>query len=169
MSKKIIDLEIYTDGSCKKITTYAKTGFIAFGFLVKEDQEVLYCEVDAIDSPTSTSQRAELLAIIRALEYAKTHKDLNQRVIIYSDSAYAINGLNNWIFNWRANGWRNSNKEEVANYDLWVELNKYVDLFEYRFIKVKGHENNIWNNQIDEMVQERAKRAKKEWRGKNNG
>ena len=110
----------------------------------------------------------ELLAIINALKFADENKKKMQRVIIYSDSAYAINGLNNWIHGWRANGWRNSKKEEVANLDLWLILNPYVDLIDYSFQKVKGHADNIWNNKVDEMVQNQTLDAKMNWRGKEN-
>ena len=167
-NNQIIDLELFTDGSCRKLTPTSGTGFIAYGFAAVEDNNMIHIEVDRIDSPTSTSQRAELLAIINALKFADQYKKKLQRVIIYSDSAYAINGLNNWIHGWRANGWRNSKKEEVANLDLWLILNPYVDLIDYSFQKVKGHADNIWNNKVDEMVQNQTLDAKMNWRGKEN-
>ena len=59
-------------------------------------------------------------------------------------------------------------KEEVANLDLWLILNPYVDLIDYSFQKVKGHADNIWNNKVDEMVQNQTLDAKMRWRGKEN-
>ena len=55
----------------------------------------------------------------------------NEKVIIYSDSAYAINCyLQEWYVNWQANGWRNANKKEVANQDLWKKIDNLLE--EYR-------------------------------------
>ena len=99
--------------------------------------------------------------------YIKENKTWNQRYHIYSDSAYAVNGLNGWIKGWISNGWKNSKGEEVANKDLWLQLVDYQELQEVFIHKVKGHDKNYWNNIIDDMVQKEAQRVKLEWRGIN--
>lgn len=166
-TKNVIDLEIFTDGSCKKLTTRDSLGFIAYGFIALEDSKVVQMGLSSSETPSSTSQRAELLAIIDAIKFAEGYKKEGQAVKIFSDSAYAINGLNSWIYNWRANGWKSAKGEEVSNLDLWTILNQYADLTCYSFQKVKGHENSLWNNKIDALVQNETKSAKERWRGKN--
>ena len=76
--------------------------------------------------PTPTSQRAELTAIIFALETAlEKVQELNNnptvRVNIDTDSKYAHGCMTDWSFKWRNNGWINSAGNEVANRDLIEE------------------------------------------------
>nr|POE86493.1 ribonuclease hi [Quercus suber] len=75
------------------------------------------------DDPTPTNQRAELTAIILALELAlERYRDLDSNpyidVVIKSDSKYAVNCMNMWINKWRNNGWTNAAGNDVANTDL---------------------------------------------------
>lgn len=80
--------------------------------------------------PTPTSQRAELEAIILALELALEKADeLNNspyvKVLIETDSKYAHGVMTDWSFKWRNNGWVNSAGNPIANRDL---VEKAVDL-----------------------------------------
>lgn len=73
-----------------------------------------------------TNQRAEISAIILALEMAlEEYHALRNRplleVTIESDSKYAIGCMTEWIYKWSNNGWRNAAGNEVANTDLIVE------------------------------------------------
>ncbi|KKY29659.1 putative ribonuclease h1 [Diaporthe ampelina] len=75
------------------------------------------------DYPAPTSQRAEITAIILALEWAlERHDELDTsprlRVTIRSDSRYAVDCMTSWIHTWARNGWTNSRGFEVANRDL---------------------------------------------------
>lgn len=162
--EKIIPLEVYTDGSCKKqgIQTFG-----AWAYVIVRDNEVIAKNSQSYSE--TTNQRMELLAAIEALKVADTIKQPYEKIIVYSDSAYLINCyLQEWYVNWQANGWRNANKKEVANQDLWVELIPYFEKFGYSFEKVKGHADNLYNNQCDIMAQNAAEQAKINWRGKNN-
>lgn len=160
--QKIIPIEIYTDGSLKK--TGQKSTFGGWAFIVTQDAQKIY--YDFGNEYNTTNQRMELVAIANALDYAKTIRQENEKVIIYSDSAYAINCyLQEWYINWRINGWRNANKKEVANQDLWQRIIPYFDNFWYDFKKVKGHDNNFWNEECDQLAQSEAEKLKKNWRG----
>ena len=111
----------------------------------------------------------ELIAIREALKYASSIRRPNEKVIIYSDSAYAINCyLQEWYVNWEANGWRNANKQEVANQDLWIDIIPYFDNFWYDFKKVNGHSGIYWNEECDKLAQLNAEQLRVNWRG-NNG
>lgn len=162
--EKIINLEIYTDGSLKK--TGKEMTFGGWSFIVTRDNIKLY-EAAGSEYGT-TNQRMELEAIRRALEYASSIRRPNEKVVIYSDSAYAINCYKQeWYVNWQANGWRNANKQEVANQDLWIEIIPYFDNFWYSFEKVKGHANVFWNEACDTLAQNAAEELKINWRGTN--
>jgi len=80
-------------------------------------------------------------------------------VEVYSDSAYVVNAFNNgWIDKWNRNNWLTSSKEPVKNKELWVELDELVRKYNVKFIKVKGHSDNAYNNRCDEMARNAIKK-----------
>lgn len=97
----------------------------------------------------TTNNIMEITAVIEALKLLKYECEVE----IYSDSAYVVNAFNQkWINNWKKNNWRTSSKEDVKNKELWQELDKLVNTHKTKFIKVKGHADNKWNNRCDEMA-----------------
>jgi ribonuclease HI len=101
----------------------------------------------------TTNQRMELTAALRACEAIEAI-DPFATVKLYSDSAYLIRCFKeNWWKNWRANGWKNSKKEPVANQDLWEKLIYFfMKAPGYEFVKVKGHAGNEYNEIVDKMA-----------------
>ena len=161
---RINKLEIYTDGSCKKMGNAMTFG--GWSFIALRGGERIY-EVAGSEYGT-TNQRMELLAIRNALEFAQKNRRPNEEVVIYSDSAYAINCYTQeWYTRWQYNGWTNSKGEDVANRDLWIEIIPYFDNFWYYFSKVKGHGNNYWNNECDRLAQIESQKLKDSFRGEN--
>ena len=79
-------------------------------------------------------------------------------VELYSDSAYLVNGFNQgWIYGWQKNNWKNSSKEPVKNKEIWEEIYKMTQKHKVKFIKVKGHSDNEFNNRCDEMARNAIK------------
>ena len=101
----------------------------------------------------TTNQRMELKAMLFACEELDA-MDSFATVKVYSDSAYCVRCFKeNWWKGWRANGWKNSKKEPVANQDLWERLITYfMKAPGYDFIKVKGHQGVLWNEEVDKMA-----------------
>ena len=101
----------------------------------------------------TTNQRMELKAMLFACEELDA-MDSFATVKVYSDSAYCVRCFKeNWWKGWRANGWKNSKKEPVANQDLWERLITYfMKAPGYDFIKVRGHAGNLWNEEVDKMA-----------------
>ena len=95
----------------------------------------------------------ELTAALKACEEVEA-MDGFATVKLYSDSAYLINCYKqNWWKTWRANGWKNSKKEPVANQDLWEKLIYFfMKAPGYDFIKVKGHAGNQYNEMVDRLA-----------------
>lgn len=54
----------------------------------------------------TTNNEMELAAMVWAAELAKLK---NEKLTIYSDSAYAIGCLSKWMYSWEKNGWLKSN------------------------------------------------------------
>lgn len=137
-------INIYTDGSCDS-NPGGNGGYAAIIF-----DGVNPIKISGYE-PNTTNQRMEILAVIKALEYFREPK----QIYIYSDSAYVCNCYKGkWYENWMSNGWINSKKEPVANKDLWERFVELVSFHDIEFCKVKGHSNNLLNNECDKMAKE---------------
>ena len=133
---------IYTDGACSG--NPGKGGY--GGIYIKKDGQA---EEFSGGEDETTNNRMELMAVIVGLE--KTAE--NVKVKVYSDSAYVVNAFNqNWLANWKRNGWRTAGGSEVLNVDLWKELSELVSARVVEFVKVKGHSDNILNNRCDQLA-----------------
>ena len=103
----------------------------------------------------TTNNVMEITAVIEGLKLLKYPCDVK----VYSDSAYVINTFNqNWLTNWKKNGWKNSKKEDVKNKELWLELDNLTKIHNVTFIKVKGHSDNEFNNRCDELARNAIKK-----------
>lgn len=132
---------IYTDGACSGNPGPGGWGAILIYNEIKK--EISGSEVK------TTNNRMELMAAISALKMLKTPCEVE----LYSDSAYLINCFqNNWIDGWKKKGWINSKKEEVKNIELWKELDSLSRTHKIKWIKVKGHADNDYNNRCDELA-----------------
>jgi len=69
--------------------------------------------------------------------------------------------LQNWVEKWKKNGWKTSNKEEVKNMELWQELDRLSNIHKIRWIKVKGHSDNEYNNRCDKLATDEIKKNSK--------
>lgn len=158
---RVPDLEVYTDGSLKKMGQSMTFG--GWAFIVLRNNQKIYAAAGS--EPNTTNQRMELQAICEALKYVSDIRRPHEKVGIYSDSAYAINCyLQDWYVKWQANGWRNSSNHDVANQDLWVQIIPFFDHFWYDFHKVEGHSDSYWNIECDELAQKSAEHLKKYWK-----
>jgi len=109
----------------------------------------------------TTNNRMELLASIRALESlgGKTSK---LEVVVYTDSAYVINGITKWVKGWQKNNWKTKGKTDVLNKDLWIAL---LDVAESKTISWKhidGHAGIPGNERADVIATEYADNKKPE-------
>lgn len=91
----------------------------------------------------TTNNRMELMAVIAALQA------LNKEGIaltIYSDSQYVVNAVEQgWLKNWIATDFKGGKK----NKDLWTLYYELSKKFKIKFVWVKGHANNAYNNRCD--------------------
>ena len=104
--------------------------------------------------PNTTNNIMEITAVIEGLKMLKYECEVE----IYSDSAYVVNAFNNhWIDGWMRKNWINSNREPVKNKELWQELYDLTKKHKVKFIKVKGHSDNEFNNRCDELARQAIK------------
>lgn len=141
-------VDLYTDGACSGNPGVG--GYCAILIYNDFEKVISGCEQD------TTNNRMELLAVIKGLEALKESCQVN----IYSDSQYVVDAFNkDWIKAWQSNGWKTSSKKEVKNPDLWSSLLKLVALHCVKFIKVKGHADNEYNNRCDKIAVEEYKKS----------
>lgn len=132
---------IYTDGACSCNPGPGGWGAILMYKAIKK-------EISGFDAYT-TNNKMELTAVIQSLKLLKEPC----QVELFSDSAYVVNAfLLGWVNNWKKNGFKNSNKKEIENIDLWQELINLNDYHKINWNKVKGHSDNEFNNRCDELA-----------------
>lgn len=112
---------------------------------------------EALKGTRQTNQRAELTAIIRALDITP----LNRNVTIYTDSRYSIDCVTNWYKNWVRNKWMTAKNKPVENKDLIMDIRQKIDEREHLksgtfFVWVKGHANDEGNTAADRLAVEGA-------------
>ena len=140
---------IYTDGACKN--NGKKNAIAGIGVY----SENVYNISEKIEG-RQTNQRAELYAILKALELTKI--DDYSTVYIYTDSLYSINCITKWIYGWINNGWLDKKKKPVKNKDIIQPIyNIYKKYSNIRFIHIEAHTNktdihSLGNAKADELA-----------------
>ena len=133
-------INIYTDGACK-----GNPGPGGWGALILEGdtKNELYG-----GEANTTNNRMEIMAVIRALKTINAENEIT----VFTDSTYVQKGINEWIAKWKINGWRTSNKKEVKNKDLWVQLDNLTSQLKINWIWVKGHSGHPGNDRADYLA-----------------
>ena len=148
-------VHIYTDGSCLGNPGHGGYGAILiYGKHRKEISEGF---------TLTTNNRMELLATIEALKLLTKPC----QVELTTDSQYVKNGINQWIHNWRRNGWRTKDKKPVKNADLWQALDEVIQQHEVNWHWVKGHSGHPENERCDDLARSAAESPTKEDTGYN--
>ena len=96
-------VKIYTDGACR-----GNPGIGGWGALMifEGNEKELYGGQE-----DTTNNQMELKAAIEALR-ALTEPCL---VELTTDSKYVMQGITQWIDNWKRNNWKTANKKDVKN------------------------------------------------------
>lgn len=137
----IPNVEIYTDGAC---SGNPGIGGWASVLLYEQHKKELYG-----NDKETTNNRMELTAVIEALKALK--RPCN--VTLYSDSKYVIDSINkDWVYKWKANNWIKSDRKPALNTDLWKELLALLEVHRVKFVWVKGHNGNEYNERCDELA-----------------
>ena len=132
--QEMIKIDIYTDGGCTG--NPGPGGWAAV--LIMQDGRTL--EMSG-GHPSTTNNRMELTAVIKALEkVAETDIPEKSRITVYTDSQYVQKGISEWMRGWIAKGWKTSTGKPVKNKELWVELKKLSDAFTIEWRWVKAHD-----------------------------
>ena len=133
-------VNIYTVGACR-----GNPGVGGWGALIEyenHNKEIFGGE------KLTTNNQMELMAAIQGL------KALSEKCIVNltTDSKYVMDGINSWIKNWKRNNWKNSQKQNVKNKDLWIQLDKLNEQHDVKWHWVKGHSGHPQNELADQLA-----------------
>ena len=137
-------IKIYTDGSC--LGNPGNGGWAAIIFIGKKKISLKGSKKN------TTNNQMELLAPIKALKKIP----IDEKIEIFTDSKYLKLGITEWIFKWKKNGWKTSNKKKVKNLELWKELDNLVDKYHIKWSWVKAHSGNKNNEEVDLLARNAA-------------
>jgi ribonuclease HI len=133
-------VEIYTDGACR-----GNPGPGGWGAVLRyngHEKELYGAE------PSTTNNRMELMAAIRALESLKR----GCKVSLTTDSEYLRKGITEWLAQWKQRGWRTAAKKPVKNVDLWQRLENAIEEHEIDWHWVRGHSGHDENERADRLA-----------------
>ena len=128
---------IYTDGECR-----GNPGPGGWGALIR---------LDAIEKEifggqfNTTNNQMELTAAIEGLAALKERCSVE----LYTDSKYVMDGITQWIQNWKKNNWRTAAKKDVKNKELWQKLDQLISQHQVQWHLVKGHSGDAGNETSD--------------------
>ena len=134
-------ITVYTDGACSG--NPGKGGWGAV--IVYPNKKIIHLNGGA---NLTTNNKMELIAAIKVLEYF----DKACEVKIFTDSKYLMNGIENWIINWKKNGWKTASKKPVKNREIWEKLDALIQKHQIKWEWVKGHAGNKFNEMADQLA-----------------
>lgn len=134
----------YTDGACKGNGKDGAAG--GFG------SHILFPNGDVLNiwggEPNTTNNRMELMGAITAL--ANTPSDLPLQ--LWTDSGYVQKGISEWIYGWKAKGWKKADGKPVLNQELWQQLDQLCQNRVIDWQWVKGHAGHMGNETADKLA-----------------
>ena len=133
-------VQIYTDGACRG--NPGPGGWAALLVAGEERREVSGAEA------ATTNNRMELMGAIGGLGALKRRCAVD----LYTDSKYVLQGLTEWLPNWKARGWRTASRQPVKNQDLWELLDAAAAAHDIQWHWVKGHSGHVENEHVDRLA-----------------
>ena len=128
---------MYTDGACRGNPGPGGWGaHITCGGSIKE---IFGGKLDV------TNNQMELCAAIEGLAALKE----SCNVELFTDSKYVMDGITQWIHNWKKNNWRTAAKKDVKNKELWQRLDELINFHQVQWHWVKGHSGDPGNEMAD--------------------
>lgn len=144
----------FTDGACSNNGRRdAKAGYA----VVFPNHQDYSCSGRVYDHPTNN--RAEYMALVRALEVAKEiDPTFSKKLVVYTDSKLLLQSITKWMRTWKLNNWRKADGNLVLNRDLLEQIDSLIAPRKIEMHHVYAHTGkndwkSIWNDQVDKMAQ----------------
>lgn len=138
-------VQLYTDGACS-----GNPGPGGWGYILKHPATSTMKEGSGGELETTNNQM-ELMAVISGLEALSRPTEVE----VVTDSVYVAKGSQEWMPNWKKNGWKRregNSLKPVKNEELWKRLDGLLARHDVRFTVVKGHSGHPENERCDELA-----------------
>ncbi len=142
------DVDIFTDGAC-----FGNPGPGGWAAILRHRETGAEKKISGAEAST-TNNRMEMMAVIRALEQLKKPC----RVRIVSDSQYVVKGLREWLDGWQRRHWKSSSGSPVKNKDLWERLASLKATHALEPVWIEGHAGHRENEECDRMAKAEIER-----------
>ncbi len=136
------NVKIFTDGACS-----GNPGPGGWGAVMMYQGHTKHLKGGEMNT---TNNRMELMAAIMALKALSESCDVD----LTTDSKYVMDGITQWMANWKKNNWRTANRKPVKNQDLWIALDEQIARHTVRWHWVKGHAGHPENEMADQLARE---------------
>ena len=143
---------IFTDGSCKMFSNGSRQA--GFGYYIpSRDRRVSM----PLTRPPYTNNRAELLAIITAVQEFPPKTSLDININIVTDSRYSILIFTGTGVKYRKNNYLDSKRQVVPNKDLIIEALQLLQDYSLKFTYIAAHtgfsdELSLGNSIADQLA-----------------
>ena len=128
---------MYTDGACRG--NPGPGGWGAYITYEGASKEIFG------GKPDTTNNQMELSAAIEGLIALKEPCAID----LFTDSKYVMDGITQWIHNWKKNNWQTAAKKDVKNKELWQQLDELINFHQVQWHWVKGHSGDEGNEMAD--------------------
>ena len=149
---------LYSDGACR-----GNPGPGAWASMGQDLEGRIIFEKSGVDMRTTNNQM-ELDGAIYALEAVKNHFEEQgiigfQKIFLYSDSRYVVDGIEKWVPGWKVRGWKKADKKSPENVERWKQLDQIVSELNVKFYWVKGHSGHPQNDRCDLLANQALDQA----------
>jgi ribonuclease HI len=141
---------VYADGGCDP-----NPGPGGWGVVIAAPEGTV--ELCGGDPGTTTNNRMELTAAIKALEFFPAESAI--QIEMRCDSQYVVKSITEWMRGWKAKGWRTTTGE-VKNVDLMKRLDELNAARDVKWTWVRGHAGDRLNERADALVHKGRREAK---------
>lgn len=149
------DIVCFTDGSCIGNGKTNPRG--AYAVVWPEYKQLN--QVKILEGPIQTNNRAEISALILAIDIMDSTLDINKEktLVVYSDSMLLINTVMKWMDTWKKKDWKKSTGDQVMNLDLIKRIDQLKSKRKIILRHVKAHSKktdwmSVHNSLADDMA-----------------
>ncbi|KAH8983965.1 ribonuclease H-like domain-containing protein [Lactarius hatsudake] len=148
-SSTVFEDVVYTDGACSRNGQAGSVAGVGVWWGPNDPRNIS----ERCPGSPQTNNRAELIAIIRALETATTTLPL----VIKTDSKYAMKCIVKWLPSWRKRNFRTYEGTPVKNSELIMYADALISMRKkagqnVRFEHVAGHAGEPGNEGADKLA-----------------
>lgn len=157
--KKKNQIAVFSDGAC-----VGNPGPGSWAAIAQNNLGEVIFESTSFDGNT-TNNKMELQGVIngllRVIDQAEANVE-SYEVFVYSDSKYVVDGINQWMPNWKKNGWKKADQKSPENLHLWQQLDELLPHKAFTKVHlnwVKGHAGHPQNEYCDRLCQNLLKQV----------